>query len=50
MTDEPNDLKTKPWAERAATELRASGEKLRRHDGAARESVLTPRNGRSPRW
>jgi DNA-binding CsgD family transcriptional regulator len=36
------ELKAKPWAERAATELRASGETVRRRDDAAGEVVLTP--------
>lgn len=36
------ELKAKPWAERAATELRASGETVRRRDETAGEVVLTP--------
>ena len=37
------DLRAKPWAERAATELRASGETVRRRDETAGEVVpLTP--------
>jgi DNA-binding CsgD family transcriptional regulator len=36
------ELKARPWAERAATELRASGETVRRRDDAAGEVVLTP--------
>jgi DNA-binding CsgD family transcriptional regulator len=36
------DLRAKPWAERAATELRASGETVRRRDDAAVEVTLTP--------
>ncbi|HET7432045.1 MAG TPA: AAA family ATPase [Nocardioides sp.] len=36
------ELKARPWAERAATELRASGETVRRRDETAGEVVLTP--------
>jgi DNA-binding CsgD family transcriptional regulator len=36
------ELKATPWAERAATELRASGETVRRRDDATGEVVLTP--------
>jgi DNA-binding CsgD family transcriptional regulator len=36
------ELNAKPWAERAATELRASGETVRRRDETAGEVVLTP--------
>jgi DNA-binding CsgD family transcriptional regulator len=36
------ELKAGPWAERAATELRASGETVRRRDEAAGEVLLTP--------
>ena len=36
------ELKARPWAERAATELRASGETVRRRDEAAGGAALTP--------
>jgi DNA-binding CsgD family transcriptional regulator len=40
--DRFEELKARPWAERAATELRASGESVRRRDDAAGGVVLTP--------
>jgi DNA-binding CsgD family transcriptional regulator len=40
--DRFEELKARPWSERAATELRASGETVRRRDEAASEVVLTP--------
>jgi len=36
------DLRAKPWAERAAAELRASGQTVRRRADAAAEVTLTP--------
>jgi DNA-binding CsgD family transcriptional regulator len=40
--DRFEELKASPWADRAATELRASGETIRRRDEAAGQVVLTP--------
>lgn len=40
--DSFEDLRAKPWAERAAGELRASGETVRRRDDTATGVVLTP--------
>jgi DNA-binding CsgD family transcriptional regulator len=36
------ELKATPWAERAATELRASGETVRRRDDTGGDAALTP--------